>query len=159
MEWSTIPPAEYHGLFSTDVAVRVLGRAPDGRWDLQLNVKAPATDDGHVVSSKQLESIHNVFPHIPGTITHDQGHALISYCEFARILIAGKFSHFCQNDKQLWASIFATLVSHDEEVGKEVVAWLDDRRSYGSERYPIEGVSFFDELIEAGCQIENGMQN
>jgi hypothetical protein len=152
MEWSETPPKYYRGLNSEDVAIRVLGRDESGRLDIQLNVKVPDTDDQDLADRRQMEAIHDVFPHIPNTITANQAHALISYCEFSRVLMREYLSSYSGSEASLWISIIATLVSHDTQAGGQIVSWNLNRHRYGTAQNDVKDVPLFDDLISV-CQI------
>lgn len=155
MEWSNSPPPEYKGLLSTDVALRILGKAEDGRWDIQLNLSAPTPDDSKRAEQTQIDSIHDLFPHIPKNIAFNQAHEIICYCEFARLFVSERLADLPEPAVEMWQKIVATLVSHDRGVGSEIVDWVSDRSKYGSHRYPVSKLSFMSDLVDMCIVIEN----
>ena len=160
LEFRLNPPEGYSGSTSLDVAIRVLGRDSNGRWDIQLNVRAPdAPDHDPCASPAQIEAIHQYFPHIPDTISAKQAHALISYCEYGRAFAEELLADLSGRERYQWQLIVATLVSHDSHASAMVLEWNNQRHRLGSRIVPPQAMSLFDDLLIALKYVEAEMKS
>ena len=122
------PPREYRGSTSAEIAVRYLGRSSDGRVNLQLNVTVPETpDDDPPPTSRQIQAVQQLFPHVPGTISFGQAHAILCYRDYANAVIDRVLPDLDEDSRHLWLNIIATIVSHDERIAGDVRRWSGDR--------------------------------
>jgi hypothetical protein len=152
MEFRLNPPGGYQGSTSLDVAVRVLGRDQDGNWDIQLNIRAPETQDEELCSSRQIDAVRTYFSHIPETISHQQAHAMICYCEYAGAFSRELLGGLTDKYKSMWVLIIATLVSHDQNAAMEIVDWAKNRHQFGSNIVTAATPVFFDDLVQT-CRV------
>jgi hypothetical protein len=152
MEFRLNPPDGYKGSTSLDVAVRVMGRDQDGNWDIQLNIRAPQTEDEEHSSPEQMAAVRVYFPHIPESISREQAHAMICYCEYAGTFSRELLVSLTDKYRAMWILIIATLVSHDKNAADEVLEWARKRYQLGSAIVTPTTPSFFDDLVQT-CRI------
>ena len=162
MEFRPNPPKDYRGATDDEVAVRIFGRdKTNGRWDIQLNVKAPESpDDDPNPSEQQSDAVARIFPHIPReAISEQQAHALLCYRDYAKAVVERVIPDFTENDRQIWTIIIATLVSHDERVAKDVRKWSEDRFRLARSDDRIVTTKHFADLVVICRQIAKEMKN
>ena len=148
MEFRQHPPREYRGSTSNDVAIRFIGKRPDGTVDLQLNVLTPEMpDDDPPATERQLAAVADIFPHIPPTISSMQAHAILCYRDYARAVIDRVLPDVAASQQELWLVIIATLVSHDERIAKDVRRWSGDRFHNARSDPRVVNTKHFNDLI------------